>query len=79
MEFAPWEAVHSQLPAYWTQPDWTTPASRFPVYVMLPLDTVWLAERDGNQLSLIKREQALKLGLQMLKKAGVAGIMIDVW
>lgn len=46
---------------------------------MLPLDTVWLAERDGCKVSLIKRDQALKLGLQMLKKAGVEGIMIDVW
>lgn len=46
---------------------------------MLPLDTVWLAERDGIKSSLIKREQALKVGLQMLKQAGVEGIMIDVW
>lgn len=46
---------------------------------MLPLDTVWLAERDGKHVSLVKREQALKVGLQMLKKAGVEGVMIDVW
>ncbi|DBA81838.1 TPA: hypothetical protein ACH3X1_007557 [Trebouxia sp. C0004] len=51
----------------------------FPVYVMLPLDTVWLADRKGQKVSLIKREQALNVGLQMLKKAGVEGVMIDVW
>ncbi|DBA76677.1 hypothetical protein WJX79_002814 [Trebouxia sp. C0005] len=51
----------------------------FPVYVMLPLDTVWLADREGQKVSVIKREQALNVGLQMLKKAGVEGIMIDVW
>lgn len=68
-----------QLPATWTQPQLAVPASRFPVFVMLPLDTVWLAERDGKQVPLIKREQALKVGLQMLRQAGVEGIMIDVW
>ena len=46
---------------------------------MLPLDTVWLADREGHKVSVIKREQALNVGLQMLKKAGVEGIMIDVW
>ena len=51
----------------------------FPVYVMLPLDTVWLADREGQKVSIIKCEQALNVGLQMLKKAGVEGIMIDVW
>ena len=51
----------------------------FPVYVMLPLDTVWLADREGQKVSVIKREQALNVGLQMLKKAGVEGVMIDVW
>lgn len=57
----------------------STPESGFPVYVMLPLDTVWLADREGQKVSVIKREQALNVGLQMLKKAGVEGIMIDVW
>ena len=46
---------------------------------MLPLDTVWLADRDGQKVSVVKREEALQVGLQMLKKAGVEGVMIDVW
>lgn len=28
------------------------PHTAFPVYVMLPLDSVWLAEREGHSVSL---------------------------
>lgn len=68
-----------QCPEGWPDLDVPTPGSGFPVYVMLPLDTVWLADRDGHRVSVVKREQALQVGLQMLKNAGVEGIMIDVW
>lgn len=50
-----------------------------PVYVMLPLDSVWLTERDGVKVSVLKREKALKTGLRTLKQAGVEGVMVDVW
>jgi beta-amylase len=46
---------------------------------MLPLDTVWLIERDGKETSILKREQALEVGLRALYRAGVEGVMIDVW
>lgn len=39
-----------------------------PVYVMLPLDTVWLLERDGLSASVIKREAALDVALRTLHK-----------
>ena len=39
-----------------------------PVYVMLPLDTVWLLERDGRSASVIKREAALEVALRTLRK-----------
>ena len=68
-----------QCPEGWPELEVLTPKSGFPVYVMLPLDTVWLAERDAQKVSVVKREQALQVGLQMLKKAGVEGVMIDVW
>ena len=41
-----------------------------PVYVMLPLDTVWLLERDGRSASVIKREAALEVALRTLRKVG---------
>ena len=31
------------------------------------------------QVSVIKREQALDVGLRTLRKAGVEGVMVDVW
>ena len=43
-----------------------------PVYVMLPLDTVWLLERDGRSASVIKREAALEVALRTLRKVGFA-------
>lgn len=31
------------------------------------------------QVSVIKREQALDVGLRTLRRAGVEGVMVDVW
>lgn len=56
-----------------------TPVKGVPVYVMLPLDTVWLLERDGTQRPTLIREKAMDVGLEMLRRAGVEGVMIDVW
>lgn len=50
-----------------------------PVYVMLPLDTVWIVDRGGTRSSMLKREKALSVGLRTLKQAGVEGVMVDVW
>ena len=57
----------------------TTPVRGVPVYVMLPLDTVWLVERDGNAKPMLIREKAMEVGLEMLNAAGVEGVMIDIW
>lgn len=43
-----------------------------PVYVMLPLDTV---RPDGT----LNRKKAMWASLMGLKKAGVEGVMVDVW
>ncbi|PNW83114.1 hypothetical protein CHLRE_06g307150v5 [Chlamydomonas reinhardtii] len=50
-----------------------------PVYVMLPLDTVWVVERDGKRISVLKKERSLDIALHTLKQAGVEGVMVDVW
>mmetsp|Transcript_6034 Transcript_6034/g.15804 ORF Transcript_6034/g.15804 Transcript_6034/m.15804 type:complete len:659 (+) Transcript_6034:716-2692(+) len=50
-----------------------------PVFVMLPLDTVWVIEKDGEMVSQLKRESSLDKGLETLRKAGVEGVMVDVW
>lgn len=50
-----------------------------PVYVMLPLDTVWVLERDGKKVSVLKKERSLEIALHTLKQAGVEGVMVDVW
>lgn len=50
-----------------------------PVYVMLPLDTVWVLERDGKTRSILKKERSLEIALHTLKQAGVEGVMVDVW
>ena len=50
-----------------------------PVYVMLPLDSVLVLEREGGAQPVLLREQALEIGLEMLSRAGVEGVMIDVW
>eukprot|EP00889_Picochlorum_renovo_P003474 jgi/Picre1/30504/NNA_005867.t1 len=64
----------------------TAPVRGIPVYVMLPLDTVWLAETeegilsDSNQLkSVLMRENGIEVGLEMLRASGVEGVMVDVW
>lgn len=46
--------------------------SRVPVYVMLPLDTVTL----GGHLN---KPKAMNASLMALKRAGVEGVMVDVW
>ncbi|WIA44381.1 hypothetical protein OEZ86_007152 [Tetradesmus obliquus] len=50
-----------------------------PVFVMLPLDTVWVVEREGRKVAILKRERALEIALHTLRKAGVEGVMVDVW
>jgi beta-amylase len=50
-----------------------------PVYVMLPLDTVWVVERDGKRISVLKKERSLDIALHTLKQAGVEGVMVDIW
>lgn len=45
---------------------------KVPVFVMLPLDTV---SRDGK----LQRVDELRGRLASLKRAGVAGVMVDVW
>lgn len=57
----------------------TAPVRGVPVYVMLPLDTVWLLERGGTTQPFFIREKAMEVGLEMLSRAGVDGVMIDVW
>jgi beta-amylase len=57
----------------------TAPVRGVPVYVMLPLDTVWLVEREGVAKPIVIREKAMEVGLEMLKAAGVEGVMVDVW
>jgi len=43
-----------------------------PVYIMLPLDTVTMANS-------ISRPRAIRASLAALKSAGVEGVMMDVW
>lgn len=40
-----------------------------PVYVMLPLDTVWVVPRDGKTVSVLKKERSLEIALHTLKQA----------
>lgn len=49
------------------------PPGRVPIFVMLQLD--WMAD-DGMSL---RDEASLRLQLSKLKKAGVRGVMADVW
>jgi len=46
---------------------------------MLPLDTVWVTMKDNRTVSFLKKEKALRLALQTFKKAGIEGVMVDVW
>lgn len=55
------------------------PSHGCPVYVMLPLDTVWVVEREGRRVAILKRERALEIALHTLRSAGVEGVMVDVW
>lgn len=48
-----------------------------PVYVMLPLDTVWLIERDSRSQPVLIREKAMEVGLEALRAAGVEGVMVS--
>ena len=48
------------------------------VYLMLTLAT-GLPLLGCVQISVIKREKALEVGLRTLRKAGVEGVMVDVW
>lgn len=59
----------------------TSPVRGVPVFVMLPLDTVWLVEEgeNGTPRSILMREKAMEVGLEMLKASGVEGVMVDVW
>lgn len=57
----------------------TSTSQGCPVYVMLPLDTVWVLERDGKTKSILKKERSLEIALHTLKQAGVEGVMVDVW
>lgn len=52
------------------------PVRGVPVYVMLPLDTVWLIERDGRTHPALIREKAMEVGLEALQAAGVEGVMV---
>jgi hypothetical protein len=49
------------------------PAGRgCPVFVMLPLDTVWVVERDGKHVSILKKEKALEIALHTLRQVCAA-------
>jgi beta-amylase len=48
-----------------------------PVFVMLPLDTVWLD--PATRTPVLTRGRALDAALAALASAGVAGVMVDVW
>lgn len=50
-----------------------------PVYVMLPLDTIWVLENDKETVSFIKKEKAVEMALNTFKKSGVEGVMVDIW
>lgn len=50
-----------------------------PVYVMLPLDTVWILDHNGCKESMVRKQRSLEVALHTLKQAGVEGVMVDVW
>ncbi|KAJ4784534.1 Beta-amylase [Rhynchospora pubera] len=51
-------------------------STRVPVYVMLPLDTIFKGN-DGK--GAVNRARALNVSMMALRSAGVEGIMADVW
>jgi beta-amylase len=61
------------------QPEPSSSQRGCPVFVMLPLDTVWVIEREGRKISILKKERSLEIALHTLKQAGVEGVMVDVW
>ena len=62
-----------------TQPPTTKRTTTTPVYVMLPLDTVWLPDDPEAGGALLTRGAALQAALRALAAAGVAGVAVDVW
>ncbi len=40
---------------------------------------VWVVEREGKKVSILKKERSLEIALHTLKQAGVEGVMVDVW
>jgi len=52
---------------------------KVPVYVMMPLDTVRLVQRDGKDRPMIMRPELIESRLRQLSQAGVVGVMVDVW
>lgn len=68
----------------WKPTPWTLVSPRrssngCPVFVMLPLDTVWVKTNGDRSTSFLKKEKALKLALNTFKQAGVEGVMVDIW
>jgi len=60
----------------------SAPIRGVPVFVMLPLDTVWLGttqDHPNSKTPILLREKAIEVGLDMLVAAGVEGVMIDIW
>ena len=55
------------------------PSTTTPVYVMLPLDTVWLPDDPEAGGALLTRGAALEAALRALAAAGVTGVAVDVW
>ncbi|KAF3336066.1 beta-amylase 3 [Carex littledalei] len=51
-------------------------SARVPIYVMLPLDTIYKGN-DGK--GAVNRARALNASMMALRSAGVEGIMADVW
>eukprot|EP00210_Caulerpa_lentillifera_P002103 g2018.t1 len=50
-----------------------------PVFVMLPLDTVWVIDKKQDSISVLKKPKALELALHTFRRSGVEGVMIDIW
>lgn len=52
-----------------------------PVYVMLPLDTVFAEQETegGSYRPVLKTPKKLNDALRKLREAGVTGVMVDVW
>ncbi|XP_076942213.1 beta-amylase 1, chloroplastic-like [Bidens hawaiensis] len=66
------QALMTEEPVVREHGDITGTGTGVPVYVMMPLDSVTMA--NG-----VNRRKAMNGSLQALKSAGVEGIMMDVW